>query len=196
MGDRMWTTITDEFRADLRWFAAYAHMANGLYLIDPWRQQFDIECDASLQGAGRNSVSQCYQWTFTPEHKSKFPAIHHLEAINVLVAIRTLEPPDPGVTLNITVWTDNMASAWALQTGRTKDSTLAACAREIWLIASIGNHDINIKHKPGHAIPLADALSRAHNQDKARAAAAMIKDLGLASIQPVLNDYVFFSSFL
>lgn len=93
MEDRQWTTISKEFKADLRWFAAYAETANGRYLISPSRQPFNIECDASLLGAGGNSDSQYYQWVFTPEHIKNFTAIHHLEAINVVVAIRTLTPP-------------------------------------------------------------------------------------------------------
>lgn len=196
MEDKQWTTLTPEFKADLRWFAAYAEASNGLYLISPSRPQFNIECDASLLGAGGNSATQCYQWTFTPQHIKAYSIIHHLEAINVLVAIRTLVPKDLSPH-EIVVWTDNLASAWALHTGRTKDTILAACAREIWLMASVDNHTISIKHKPGSDIPLADALSRAaHNIDKARTAATLVKDRSLTYVNPVLNGYVFFSSFL
>lgn len=197
MGDRQWTTLSDEFKADLLWFTSYAERANGIFLINPCRPQFDIECDASLQGAGGNSDTHYYQWDFTEAHKKNYTAIHHLEAINVLVAIRTLGPSRTSRPSNIVVWTDNSASAWALQTGRTKDSVLAACAREIWLIASMGNHDITVRHKSGSDIPLADALSRAaHSIDKAKTAAAIVKSRGLSFSHPVLNDYVFFSSFL
>lgn len=197
MGDRSWTTLTPEFKADLRWFAVYAEKANGLSLLTPRRPTFDIECDASLLGAGGSSSTCCYQWTFSPAHIKNYPVIHHLEAINVVIAIRTLVPQSPTGPLNIIVWTDNSASAWALQTGRTKDSTLAACAREIWLIASIHNHNIVIKHKPGSELLLADALSRAaQNTAKARLAADIISSHALTCVAPVLNDYVFFSSFL
>lgn len=175
MGDREWTTLTKEFKADLRWFIGYAEKANGLCLINPFRPVFNIECDASLLGAGGNSGSQCYQWVFSTAHLKTYTAIHHLEAINVVVAIRTLIPSQSSAPLLINIWTDNSASAWALQTGRTKDQVLAACAREIWLIASISNHTIAINHKPGVDIPLADALSRAaHNTAKARLADSII----------------------
>lgn len=197
MEDRQWTTISKEFKADLRWFAAYAETANGRYLISPSRQPFHIECDASLLGAGGNSDSQYYQWVFTPEHIKNFTAIHHLEAINVVVAIRTLTPPPTVAPLDIVVWTDNSASAWALQTGRTKDPVLGACAREIWLLASLSNHNFVIKHKPGTEIPLADALSRAaHNSEKAKVAAELVRNRALVATDPVLNNYVFFSPFL
>lgn len=197
MGERNWTTLTKPFKADLLWFASYAEKANGLYLLTPTRPQFDIECDASLGGAGGNSRSHYYQWVFTDAHVKKFTTIHELEAINILVAIRTLMPPTPSTPFEIVVWTDNSASAWALHTGRTRDNTLAACAREIWLIASLANHTITIRHKPGKDLPLADALSRAaQDKHKARTAAALIKQGALFPRDPVLNDYVFFSSFL
>lgn len=196
MGDRQWTTLTPDFKADLRWFVAYAEASNGHFLINPNRPTFDIECDASLLAAGGNSATHCYQWVFASQHKDKYKPIHHLEAINVVVAIRTLLPS--AVTpLDIIVWTDNSASAWALQSGRTRDPVLAACAREIWLIASIHNHNITVKHKAGKDIPLADALSRAaFSNEKARIAADLIHQRALVTVKPVLNGYVFFSSFL
>lgn len=197
MEDKRWTTLTKEFKADLRWFAAYAEKANGLYLMDPPRPQFNIECDASLLGAGGNSATHYYQWVFSQDHVKNFSAIHHLEALNVLVAIKTLIPPQPHSPLEVVVWTDNSASAWALQTGRTKDPVLAACAREIWLVAAINNHNIEIKHKPGSDIPLLDALSRsATNPAKAKLAADIIANRALIRLHTVLNDYVFFSHFL
>lgn len=196
MGDNQWTTLTKDFKADLRWFAAYAESANGKFLINPSRPQFDIECDASLLGAGGNSDSQYYQWVFATDHLKTFPAIHHLEAINVVVAIKTLTPW-PHAPLDVVVWTDNSASAWALQTGRTKDPILGACAREIWLLASLMNHNLTIRHKAGTDIPLADALSRAaHNPNKAKLAAEILRKRPLTRTDPVLNNYVFFSSFL
>lgn len=197
MGDRHWTTLTQDFKADLRWFATYAERANGFSLVNPQRQIFNIECDASLLGAGGNSSSHCYEWVFSKAHRTSFLPIHHLEAINIVVAIRTLLPRKTVGPLLINVWTDNSASAWALQTGRTKDQILAACAREIWLIASLHNHTIVINHKPGVDLPLADALSRAaHSAAKANLAKSIIARRNLRKIEPVLNDYVFFSSFL
>lgn len=197
MEDKNWTTLTKEFKADLRWFAAYAERSNGVSLLNPMRPHFNIECDASLHGAGGNSATHCYKWVFSADYVKTYPSIHQLEAINVLVAIRTLVPSQQTNPLEVVVWTDNSASAWALQTGRTRDPVLAACALEIWLLASINNHSVTIRHKPGTDIPLADALSRAaRDADKAKLAAAMIQERALKCINPVLNDYVFFSSFL
>ena len=56
--------------------------------------------------------------------------------------------------------TDNMATKYALSSGRTRDPVLAACAREIWLISALKDVDILIYHAPGDTLVLADALSR------------------------------------
>lgn len=197
MGEDAWVTLNKGFKADLQWFAAYAKQANGRCLVNPVRPVFNIECDASLHGAGGNSPTHCYQWVFSPAYAKAFTAIHHLEAINIVVAIRTLQPRHSEEPFDICDWTDNSASAWALQTGRTKDPILAACSREIWLIAALHSYNITIKHKPGTDLPLADALSRAaHDTAKARLAAEMISNLALITVDPVLNNYTFFSSFL
>lgn len=79
--------------------------------------------------------------------------------------------------------------------GRTRDPNLAACAWQLWLYATVNSHDIQIKHKRGEDLPLADALScMAQDQDKASYVAAAVQNLGLQFVDPVLNNYVFFDS--
>lgn len=117
-----------------------------------------------------------------------------LEAINLLIAYRTLCPPSGTAGKCVVIATDNLASRFALATGRTKDPVLGLCARELWLEAARADHDIEIIHKEGTAIPLADALSRFHS-DPAKAALArtLAADLDLTELSPVLTDYVFFN---
>lgn len=120
--------------------------------------------------------------------------IHHLEAINLIVAYRTLMPKWDTRGARIVMITDNMASSLALTTGKTRDSTLAKCARQLWLEAAKADHEISIQHRPGLSIPLADALSRAHSDDaKAQQADLLIRNRKLSRVCPVLNGYVFFN---
>lgn len=78
-------------------------------------------------------------------------------------------------------------------TGHTKDPVLGACARELWLEAAKHDDLITIEHRPGTAIPLADALSRmANDQVKAKYVRDTVADRGLTLVPPVLNDYAFF----
>lgn len=192
--DREWTTLNEGFKADIHWFLAYSEQANGISLITPIQEYFYIECDSSLEGGGGNSNSQFYKWKYTDQHIKKYPSIHMLEAINLLVSYRTLCPPTGMEGKCIVLLTDNLASHFALTSGRTKDQTLSACARELWLEAARADHEIQICHKPGTDIPLADALSRFYSDSsKAALALKLTAQLGLSEISPKLSGYTFFN---
>lgn len=148
-------------------FYQYASTDNGIYLCAIDKPKIEIECDSSLIAGGGNTKGYYYAWQYNQQHKNGCPHIFQLEAINI-VAYKTLAPPLHLSPANVIIWTDNIKSSYALQTGRTKDGLLAACAREIWLQAARLNHHVEIKHKSGTLIPLADALSRMfHDKEKA-----------------------------
>lgn len=188
-----WITLGNPFKADIRWFLHFAELSNGVYLYSNKRYEYEIECDSSLHGGGGNTNSHFYAWKYSHQHMDNFPHIVHLEAINILVAYKTLGPTFKLQPAKIVIWTDNITSSFALQSGRTKDDTLGACARELWLQASIFNHEVEIKHKRGELIPLADALSRRfHDPAKARTADSLIDLRHLQPVQPVIRNYKFF----
>lgn len=86
-----------------------------------------------------------------------------------------------------------MASSFALMTGKTKDRTLGACARQMWLEAANRHIDFTIKHKPGTEIPLADALSRYYTEkEKANLADLLIRERGLTEKPPLIENGNFF----
>lgn len=193
--NQKWTTLDAQFKADIAWFLQYAQSANGVSLLNPSFCCFYIECDSSLTGGGGNSSLAYYSWHYSQEHVKKYTAIHQLEAVNLLVAYRTLCPPIGTQGYRITMVTDNISSAYALTTGRTKDNVLAACSRELWLEAARADHDIHIIHKHGDQIPLADALSRASmDRSKAQLASQLIKSKNLIRICPKLAGYSFFNN--
>lgn len=116
-----------------------------------------------------------------------------MEAVNILVAYRTLAHHDSHRPTSVLILTDNISSSAALMTGRTKDSVLGACARELWLEAAKHDDLITIEHRPGVSIPLADALSRMANDDsKAKYVTDTVAGRGLIFVPPMLTDYVFF----
>lgn len=86
---REWTTLGQEFKADIRWFLAYSEESNGISLISPVQDFIYIDCDTSLDGGGGNSACSFYKWKYTDEHKASFPSIHMLKAVNLLVAHRS-----------------------------------------------------------------------------------------------------------
>ena len=55
---------------------------------------------------------------------------------------------------------DTMAVVEVLTSGKTKDNTLATCARNVWLLCTIFNISIHIEHIPGKQNVIADLLSR------------------------------------
>lgn len=104
MGDRDWTTLSDKFSLDVKWFIAYASQSNGVALIHPLRPEGDINCDSSLVGGGGVAFPFCYTWRYSQQHVKKFAKIHELEAVNILVAVKTLAsriaPPGARITVS------------------------------------------------------------------------------------------------
>lgn len=131
MGEKNWTTISNDCTLDIKWFYLYAKSSNGVAIYDTIKPLREIECDSSLLGGGGNSSSACYSWKYDQAHTDRFASIHQLEAVNLIVAVKTLIPHIAPLGAKIIVWTDNSASAFALESGRTRDPVLAACAREL-----------------------------------------------------------------
>ena len=149
--------ISYEVRKDIDWFKRYARQCNARMIIKPKLRNFLIECDACIKGAGGHSNLEYYDLVFPVKYQGFH--ISQIEALNVVIALKTLIPQDlrgARVTLN----TDNIAAMFALSSGRTRDPILAACAREIWLISAVRDIDILILHAPAETLVLADALSR------------------------------------
>lgn len=196
-GAKKWITLSPDCKADIRWFLEYASTANGLSLYAPTTKYMIIECDACLTGAGGHMDTHYYEWVYAPHHLRRFPTIHQLEAINIIVALRTLAPPHLTSTDAVIIFTDNISASFSLDSGRTRDHVLGACARELWLEGALMDIDIQINHKPGHLIPLADALSRAstdHTMQQFVATEVQIRKL--VQLPPVLNNYKFFDDSL
>lgn len=196
MGDKSWTTISYEFMKDVQWFLSYALEANGVSVYSLVQPSAVIECDSSLLAGGAVGKGFYYQWIYSQAHKEQFPAIHHLEATNIVTAYKTFAPL---IEQNaaVIIQTNNITSAFALMSGETRDKVLAACSRELWLQAAFKGHDVTITHKPGETLLLADALSRASfNRAKAVFAQEIIAVNTLSVISPSLHNDQFFSTFL
>ena len=156
------TIATDAgLRADVRWFNQFAAASNGVCLLQEPSRIWKIQCDACLQGAGGFSDHNYYSLAFSPEIREEYH-ISQLEAANIVVALKSLLPSGAR-NIQVEITTDNTAAMYALNTGRTRDPILAACSRELWLVAATNQIRIVVNHAPGRTLVLADALSRRHH---------------------------------
>lgn len=140
MNNKDWSTITHEASLDIKWFIQYASISNGISFFSLSRPSYDIECDTCLSGGGGHSSSHYYMWRYNSTHAKKYGAIHCLEAINLLVAYKTLTPQTVKPGSHVNIFTDNISSAVSLMSGKTKDEILGACARQMWLEAAWRDH--------------------------------------------------------
>ena len=181
--------IHDDLKRDVAWFARYTAECNGRVLMKKDLPTFDIQCDACLDGGGGFSADEYYSVPFSDPMFSEMH-ISQIEAFNIVLAIKTLLPDDLR-SAQVRITTDNSAAMHTLNTGRTRDPRLAACSRELWLVAALRELEIVINHVPGTSLVLADALSRRH---KSRAhddvVTQMTRHLNLTRAPPCHFDSV------
>ena len=182
--------LSAQLKADVRWFYQFASLSNGLHLLKPSLQELEVECDSSLTGGGGATATHFYSLVYPEVLQEGSPLIVQKEACNLLIAYRTLVPLDTAGH-KVVIYTDNMASHHALQSGKSKDLVLGACARQLWLEAAINNHVIEVRHRPGKDLPLADALNRHNDPVKVLLAAALVKQRGLLRREPKLPHPMF-----
>ena len=84
--------------------------------------------------------------------------IAHLEMLNILAALRVWQSQWSNMKVEIAC--DNLAVVQVLTSGRTRDLTLAAIARNIQFQAALMNISLKFTHIPGKVNVLADLLSR------------------------------------
>ena len=184
IGDAARIEINQDFKLDVRWFCEFAKLSNHRMLLEPKLPFLNLECDACPQGGGGFSDSQFYEIAF-PKAISGTLNISQIEALNLVLALKTLIPASL-TNARILVKTDNTGAQCALSTGRTRDSVLAACAREVWLISAVKQVDILIHHAPGESLVLADALSRASfNPRLKELARSLVLERELSRVLPV-----------
>lgn len=184
--------ISIELRKDLKWWERCAAHLNTKQMLPLGWPTFDLECDACLKGGGGFSRDQYYDIPY-PEEWSQLYHITQLEAINLIVAVKTLVSPELCNHV-ITIKTDNAASASVLVTGRSQDPVLAACSRELAMVVVLQQLEVEVVHVPGVSLVLADALSRRHvDPAMANRARELTDRYNLARVAPIHLDHVFTS---
>lgn len=157
------TRITREFRNDIAWWIRFMRTYNGVSIISSlvWTvPDVVFSTDACLSGCGGLSQFQYFHVEFPIAVLARFSAIHLLEALAILVALRLWGHLWAG--FRIQVFCDNAAVVSALTTGKVKDQSLAAILREIWYVAASSDFELRAVHLPGEENRAADFLSRWH----------------------------------
>ena len=148
--------LTPEFRRDLRWFAKFLPLYNGVSLYDHRTIDHTLELDACLTGLGRHWCNFVYHLPIPMGFMNW--SIVQLEMVNILLAVRLFQAHWAGK--KVLVKCDNEAVVSVLRSGKTKDPYLGACARNIWYVYALADMDIQYVHVRGLDNMVADLLSR------------------------------------
>ena len=82
--------------------------------------------------------------------------------VNILVALRLWARF--WASSSVVFHCDNLAVVQVVASGKTKDSFLNACIRNIWLLTAIFDIDLHIEHIQGVKNTTADRLSRIYSK--------------------------------
>ena len=155
--------LPDIFHQDLNWFIKFLPFFNGKTFFDHTPVAGEIQLDACLQGLGACFINQVYTIEIPLGYKDF--NISQLEMLNILVALRVWGPAWQGKKL--LVHCDNQAVVAILNSGATRDLTLAAIARNIFMESAKCDISLSVIHILGKDNPIADLLSRWYITDKA-----------------------------
>ena len=154
-------TIDGEFHKDITWWQAALQTANKTFLLMHLHlvpADAQVHLDACLTGCGGTHLGQFYHAAFPESILASARGIVHLEMLNIVVAARLWGPDWTG--LHIQIMCDNWACVCVLNNGRSRDTFLLACAREISLLMTEHDFRLTTSHIPGKNNDVADALSR------------------------------------
>ena len=160
------SSLSCQFKQDVLFFAELLPIFNGRKIMGksvvPYQHQ--VELDAYLTGCGAVAGEQFYATPFPESVIRADHTIAHLELLNIVVAIKMWRVRWAGWTVQ--VFCDNLNSVHVLQSGRSRDHFMRACAREVFLHTAANDIDIQVCHRPGLAMVWADALSREHTGER------------------------------
>ena len=117
-----------------------------------------IALDACLTGIGAVYGKNVYFFDLNDIYVSPTFSIIHLEMWNILAACRIWGHLWSGSSVHILC--DNEAVVHVLNSGASRDGSLAAMARNIWLAMAFQDFQIHVSHIAGTKSVIADLLSR------------------------------------
>ena len=154
--------LTEDFHKDIQWFLKFLPAYNGVsyihkHLIDVHQSLY---LDASLTGMDAVWRDRVYA-TLIHNLADLDLKIIHLELLNIVIALRTW-----GHLWRHSViknFCDNLGVVQVVETGKTRDTFLGLCIRNIWLITATWDIQLQISHIPGVHNIIADTLTRVYS---------------------------------
>ena len=134
---------------------------NGVSFIPPavWSEpDVTFSTDSCLRGCGGMCRDEYFHVSFPNMISDLGLPIHELEMLAVLVGVRVWGSRCQG--MRIQIYCDNEAAVKVINSGKTRDSFLASCLRELWLEVSTYGFELRAVHLPGEENRVADWLSR------------------------------------
>ena len=154
-------TLSMGFKSDLEFFRELLPNYNGIKIMKKEEVpcQAELELDACLEGCGAYTGSEFYSELFPDEVRGQSHIIAHLEMLNVVVSLKTWAEQWRGKRIRI--YSDNSNTCLAIQTGRSRDTYMQGCIRELFMYTARYDIELAAAHRPGVQMRIADALSRA-----------------------------------
>ena len=145
--------LDEEFFKDLKWFQVFLTFTSAYTLCILMHIPY-----AFLEGLGGCYDNYVYALRI-PRGFNNYN-IAHLEIINVVVALKIWGHMWANKPIHIMC--DNMAVVEVLTYGTARDSIMATCTRNVWLLAAMFNVNIIVCHIRGLDNYIADLLFRWH----------------------------------
>ena len=155
-----YTPITQEMKMDVFWLVAFLQQFNGVHFIRQPTIQQTLYVDSCLTAGGAAWGTAMFTALYPPSLVACQWHISQLEAFTLLLALRFWQ--SQLARQNIWIFCDNAATVAVMQSGRSVDPFLRACAREVWLLATLNDISLTTTHIAGVLNQTADTLSRAH----------------------------------
>ena len=146
-------------KRDLSWFNVFLQQYNGITFYDNQRIDEVIYLGGCLTGFG-GTFNNMVDTLSIPFNYGGFN-INHLEIIKIMVALTIWG--HIWANKKVPIHCDNLPVVEVLNSGRARGNTLAACAKNIWLLSVLYNITLNVTHIAGSHNNIADLLSRWKN---------------------------------
>ena len=153
--------LSASFQKDLKWWAMFIEKYNGVSFIPAsiWTEpDVTFATDSCLVGCGGFCDGEYFHASFPDSIKQQQLPIHCLEMLTVLIGVRIWGSRLEGQKVQI--FCDNEPAVHVINSGRTKDSFMGSCIRELWLEVSKFGFQLRAVHLPGEENRVPDWLSR------------------------------------